>query len=643
MKKRSPADPPLGKGFHPWALSGILLLAVGYVVLFGWISVLRYHGFEYGDFDLAVHAHSIWLILHGSLENSILGIPFLGNHMNLILFFIAPLGAVLTAPLCLLLVQTIGLGAGVFPVYALAKERLGPALALLFGLSYLSYPALHFVNHFEFHPIALAVPFLLFMLLEWRRERFVPFLVWMVLALSCKENIFLGVLFLSAYSCFFEKRDRKWWLVPGAVALVWGGAALLIQRVLNAGTIDYGLIYRHLGTVPLWEVIFSQENFTFFLQLFLPLGFLPLLAPEFLLVGAPFFLQQLLSARPEDHTIQYHYTAKLIPFLFLAAILGAERLLKMGSGSLWRRLLWVGLPVALVVSNVWFGLSVNLPKRFSTHYVISDEDIKKRQLLEKIPKEASVVATFEFLPQLSQREQVYSFHHVYTGKYTLSRERDYLLPADVEYALLNFDDYLTFTSFHTPEQYRSLQRFFTLERWGLLEAVGNVGLFKKDHRSDKVLVEPLRRRQALGDLRLLVEENITMWGHRIWNSRVRAAEGVGLSFIWECVKQTSKDYWLMIQVRDEAGEVLHQLQHPINYRMPPTYAWKKGDLFQEHLWILIPNSVRSQVVQLKMLVFDRTTAGRKGQQQAQVVKVKANLPGAFDDEGWIRLGQVEVE
>ncbi len=69
----------------------IYLLIFVYVLFFSYICYLKFNSYNYTDFDLAVHSQVLWNILHGSIYSSILGIDFLGNHMHLILFLIAPI------------------------------------------------------------------------------------------------------------------------------------------------------------------------------------------------------------------------------------------------------------------------------------------------------------------------------------------------------------------------------------------------------------------------------------------------------------------------------------------------------------------------------------------------------------------------
>src|SRR5208283_2855085 len=107
------------------ALRILTLSAAAYVLLYSFSCCLKYYGFVYDDFDLAIHDQIVWNILHGRIFISILGIDFLGNHVHLISFLVAPFYWFVPHPLFLLFLQTVFLAAGAFPLYGLARVYLG--------------------------------------------------------------------------------------------------------------------------------------------------------------------------------------------------------------------------------------------------------------------------------------------------------------------------------------------------------------------------------------------------------------------------------------------------------------------------------------------------------------------------------------
>jgi uncharacterized membrane protein len=61
------------------------------------------------------------------------------------------------------------------------------------------------------------------------------------------------------------------------------------------------------------------------LALFVPLLFLPLLAPEILLVASPVLGANLLADSPAQRAMVGHYSASVLPILYFAAVIGASR------------------------------------------------------------------------------------------------------------------------------------------------------------------------------------------------------------------------------------------------------------------------------------------------------------------------------
>jgi hypothetical protein len=437
------------------------------------------------------------------------------------------------------------------------------------------------------------------------------------------------------------------------IATLWLMGGVRVLQHFNQGVIDFDYIYSHIGRslpeaignilkdpLKMSPLVFNQRNMVFLFQLFFPVGFLSFFGYRELFIGLPFFLQQLLSIRNEDHTIYYHYSAKLIPLIFMAAIYGIRSQLKIGFLNRKKWVLMVFLSVAVIASNLFFGYLKTIPGYFSVQKKLRFINDAKGKLVAQVPPEAAVVTTFEFLPHLSSRAKVYSFHHVYIGKYTLSF-KDYTLPKDVEFALINFDDYLTFTSFYAPENYLNIQKFLTQDQWELLDVMDNIALFRKGQDSVLSLYEIQGSYAGETTSSFVVEDTMEALEYRIQNETVRPDEKILLNFIWKARQQTQKDYWTAYRLVDEEGVVVHEYWHPICYRIYPTFAWKKEQIIKENSWIWIPPGTKKGPLWLKMSVFDRTTAGRKGG-EAKGASVATKKTDLFDTEGWINLGKIEV-
>jgi uncharacterized membrane protein len=573
----------------------ILWLSISaYAFYFCFLSILKLISFSYYDFDLAVHTLTVWNIIHGSIYNSILGIPFLGNHMQPILFLIAPLYAIFPHPQTLLLLQTLFLSLGAFPLYLIAKKRIGSDFALIIALGYLLYPGLAYTNLFEFHPTSFATFLLVLCLYAYDSGKIRLFIFSSLLAMLSQENIPMAIITMGVMA-WIEKKGLKWMFIPIILGLAYFIPALMFMGHFNRGVVQFSNLYRHLGANP-WDAILNplvslsfilrQESFSYLFQIFLPVLFIPFMALIKLLPAASFFLQHLLSARPSDLYISCHYTAEIIPFVFFSAIYGINRLLEIRFIS---RHIFV--LKSILISFILFNALLYGPLIKESFHINSDYrkdylDLSKERFIAKVPQLANVVATFEFLPRLANRKRLYSLHHPYMGFYTLS-DKKYILSEDTEYAIIDFNDSLTFGGFYQPGGYKNLQSIFLEYEWELVEMVDSLVMLKKSSKKQDFIcarVDP--KQDNLNKEIIRIGGSFALIASRF--VRLPGQEAVEATLYWKSIKVTDRDIQMFINVTDNRGRIIRRLMHPICYRIFPTQSWKEGEVYKELLRIYIP-------------------------------------------------------
>ena len=105
-------------------------IVVGLSVLFwlatSWASYVRWANFQYRTFDLAYYVQGLWQLIHGRFQVSVENVPLLGNHVEPIVFLLAPLFALIRHPMLLVVVQNAGLAA-MGPIACNIGKRLGLA------------------------------------------------------------------------------------------------------------------------------------------------------------------------------------------------------------------------------------------------------------------------------------------------------------------------------------------------------------------------------------------------------------------------------------------------------------------------------------------------------------------------------------
>jgi uncharacterized membrane protein len=594
----------------------VRILILCYITFYCFICFLKFRSYAYYDFDLALYTQALWSILHGSTHSSILGISFLGNHAHLIFFIIAPIYYIFSSSLTLLILQTLALGLSAWPLYLIARDILNAKWGMAISFIYLIYPGLGFTNLYEYHPTVFATLFLAWMLYYFHKERFFYFMVFIFLSMLCQENIPFVAISIGIYALFC-KRHLKWFFWSFMSGIIYFYLAVfVIITYFNHDTIQFISIYSRFGDSYAgiagniifnpWQTLqfmLMEHKISYLVQVFLPLSFIPLLSPCAMVLSLPYFLQHLLSGRFSETTIYHHYLAEMLPLIFFAFISGIRNILKMTFLRSYQNSFIICLVGIALVSHLFHG---PLPEIFvSKSTLIRDENALIRDdFVGKIPPHAGIVATFRFLPHLTQRKNLYSFHHVYSGYYTLSN-RPYKLPEDATYALIDFDDPLTFKGFYHPDNYENLLEFLSDGRWGITKVYDSIVLFEKGKNDLSLLYEVLPNApDSVLDNRWLIDESIELAYYELHD---KAAAILAIDFYWHAVSDVKKDIIVFFDIVDSNGMIVARLIRPICYRIYPTNAWCKGEWIRESKYLPMPYRLRPGRYSLIMgfLSFDR--------------------------------------
>src|SRR5206468_2905653 len=197
---------------------------------------------------------------------SLLGTPLLGNHVEPVVFLLAPLLFLFRHPMVLVVAQNAALSA-MSPLAFCIGRRLefSTRASFYLGIAVLLTPATGYVALHEFHPEAFAAPCLLVMI--WGRVRNSLSVHWLGIALllACKENMALLVAAYCAVHLLVDRQRptaelRVWYLWPGVVAIGWFAfCAAVITPALNSGAIDYLALYDRLGHSP-GDILFNAVS-----------------------------------------------------------------------------------------------------------------------------------------------------------------------------------------------------------------------------------------------------------------------------------------------------------------------------------------------------------------------------------------------
>jgi len=405
----------------------VAAFSVGFAAL----SIGRQRAFNTGRFDLGNMTQAVWATAHGHfLEVTNLAgqqTSRLGSHFDPILAALAPLWLAWPSPDMLMTVQAIAVGLGALPVFWLARKHLGSQHAALgFALAYLLYPATEWLTLNEFHPVAFACPLLLFAFWYLDEDRLLPFAVFALLAIASKEEIGLVVAGFGLWYLVSRRRRREGaailaaGIAASAIAVevvvphFSGSASAFYSRYSEVGGTPGGVL-RTLFTHPLRVLgnAFSGGDLHYLAELAVPLAFLWLLAPVALLAALPEAALNVLSKNPYQASLHFHYTAGLIPPLFVASVLGGARLARRRPSA--KRLIGPGILALAVLSNFYLGaipVWASLPggSNFQRHATrVTAHDRITARAVDLVPDGAVVSATNSLGAHLSARPRILSF------------------------------------------------------------------------------------------------------------------------------------------------------------------------------------------------------------------------------------------
>lgn len=147
----------------------LVTLALVFIVIFTVLSLRRVALLGAHAFDLGIFQQGVWLLTQGERPFiTIRGWHLLADHFSPILFIFVPFYHLWAHPFWLLLGQTVALAVGVIPLYCLAlRHTQSPWAATLIAVGYLLHPASFTMLFFDFHPILLSVPFVLWTAGPW--------------------------------------------------------------------------------------------------------------------------------------------------------------------------------------------------------------------------------------------------------------------------------------------------------------------------------------------------------------------------------------------------------------------------------------------------------------------------------------------
>lgn len=593
-----------------WWIGGSAIL---FTIVIGWLQWLKWQAFAYNGLDLGIYVQTIWSLAHGfGFANSIHDPSYLGDHLELWLVPLAGVYRFAESGLTLLWSQTVVIAISIWPLAALLKKKFGQRTAILGCIIFLAHPLVYNAAMYEFHGLVFALPLLFAAIHAYQRHRFFWFLVLMLLLLAVREDLPLLV-FGWAGLAALERRKWQWWAIPALIAVVWFlGAQSIIRHAQPLGEYKYLAFYQWLGNTPGEIVtypfrhpivfiahIFQARNWLTTLGFLMSFSFLPLAGWKKLLpVTLPYFQLMLIGAEA-DSILRLHYVVLYIPFLIWASFAGIERLKSFFQRwHLDQQAIRLGLVLVIVLGPMYGQLvygAAEWPWTTRPDTGTTPAPILANALAQ-VPDSANVITTFDLLPQLASRKNIYSLNYVHLGRrqYTQS---PYHIPTSVDYAVIDWQQFYQYqylyrdTLFQGKTGAQRLEELLITNDLQLAWFHGGVAIYARDGRLQFGLTEgepyaPVESKPAFPELvgspTIVSQGSLPIDGVN-WTE-------ITLGLRWKQRGRPSQPLSLRFTLIDNGKAVWNDVR-PINIGFPQNETWQPGEVWKTIQQLALPPDV----------------------------------------------------
>jgi len=238
----------------------------------------------------------------------------------------------------------------------------------------------------------------------------------------------------------------------------------------------------------------------------------------------------------------------------------------------------------------------------------------KRKLTAQIPKDASVISTFDFLPSLSGRKDLYSFHYLYWGFDQLTG-KVFALPESVRYAAIDFNDFNIFWAVYSPRGDENMRKFFGGADWRVVDGADTIFLFERNAPGGDKLYEVLSEPVVQNPLILQLNDRIVFLGYDIDPRPVNPGGVIKLAtYFRQTNPQASgkrifvnRNYGIYFQLVDRYGKVQSEKKWPLCYGVYPNMKWQDGEVIKMLQLLSVPLGMKADVYTLYVGTYEART------------------------------------
>jgi uncharacterized membrane protein len=430
--------------FHPARI--LVIFTTIYFVVGCILAIEKLHSFGYVGQDIGYFMQCLYTGLHGKLfaSNQYHDLLYtrtvssdFASHNQPVLFVLLPLYWIYPHAETLFVVRNLILALSAYPAYRLARQFNIAAMpaALLTG-AFLIAPAVLYQNIYDYAPLSLVGLPLLFTLLFYYQESYLPYLSSLLLCLFVREDLVFVAIGMGLMA-MIAKRKLIWSIIPVALGVCWslGTWMVLLPHFQQGATSAVAGCFSYLGSNPLFmmrtvalhpQIFLTHKAVVYLAQIFTPLGVaLPFWSPAGL-IALPYLFINVLGDPGCNAAIVFRHYSLIPSILLLPGALCAVQWL--GRRYQFRSISTGMIAFSLLLASVGTtALSIgstelNWWHRFNWQH-------EAALVADSLPASASVAVPRYMLPLTANRDHLYQalrildYHHPEADYLVIDRDR----------------------------------------------------------------------------------------------------------------------------------------------------------------------------------------------------------------------------
>lgn len=425
-----------------------LMTSIVFTVVALHVSLGNYKAYIPGANDLGMYQQIHWsMFRHKMFYTTLFEFPFSAQlsrfdynyhaeHFMPLLFLTSLIHYPIPSPVTLLVLHVLAMGSSLIVLYFLALRILGSrwfSAVLVFCLA--ANPVFQNGVLTDFYPDAFIPIFVFSALLCLENKSRIGYGLFLILAMMCKEDVSIWLLFFSPFLGWVKKD----WRLGVLTALMSIGYFLFVatpvMRLAVTGTDEsyirhvdrYGHLLPHwissdapvhqrllaivLEPDRLWSHLIAAPHLAAAFKVLVPLGLVALVYPPAWIAFVPVMAAHLLSNWAPQSRFEMYHALGVFPWVILASLYSLQRI---GGGWESQRPLRVATCAAMLLLSFLLFLRLGtLPGggRLDAAYQNRHQTLQWREqfeaLIDAVPADAPVAATSNLTPRLASRPAIF--------------------------------------------------------------------------------------------------------------------------------------------------------------------------------------------------------------------------------------------